>query len=196
MIEYLYPLAAYLLGSISSAVLVARLFRLEDPRETGSGNPGATNILRYGGKKAAILTLVGDVLKGVAAVAAARLAGADAMIIAAVMVAAFVGHLYPIFFRFKGGKGVATGFGVCLAANPWVGGAMALTWITTAATTRYSSLAALAVTLLSPLYIWYWLREPAYIIAGIVIGALLVWRHRANLARLAAGTESKIGSKS
>ncbi len=195
MIEYLPILVGYLLGSLSSAVIVARLLGLKDPREVGSGNPGATNILRYGGKGPAVATLIGDLLKGVVAVLIARAMNVDAAIVAATMVAAFLGHLYPVFFGFKGGKGVATALGVFLAANLWVGLAIAGSWAVMAVITRYSSLSALVATALSPLYAWIWLREPAYIIGSIAIAALLFWRHRDNIRRLLAGTEAKIGKK-
>lgn len=193
MIEYAPIVIAYFLGSLSSAVIVARLLGLKDPREMGSGNPGATNILRYGGKGAAIATLIGDLLKGVAAVLIARAMNADAAVVAATMVAAFLGHLFPVFFGFKGGKGVATALGVFLAANVWVGLAIVGSWIAIAVVSRYSSLAALVATALSPIYVWYWLRDPAYITGSIVLAAILFWRHRANIQRLLAGTEAKIG---
>ncbi len=193
ILEALPVIIAYLLGSLSSAVIVARLLGLKDPRDVGSGNPGATNILRYGGKGAAITTLIGDLMKGVAAVLIARAMDAEAAIIAATMVAVFLGHLFPVFFGFKGGKGVATALGVYLAANIWVGLAVAGSWVALAAITRYSSLAALAATALSPLFVWYWLRHPAYIVGSVVLAVILFWRHRANIQRLLAGTESKIG---
>lgn len=193
MIEIIPIIVAYLLGSLSSAVIVARLLGLKDPREVGSGNPGATNILRYGGKGAAIVTLIGDLMKGVVAVLIARAMHVDAAIIAATMVAVFIGHLFPVFFGFKGGKGVATALGVYLAANLWVGMAIAGSWAVMAIITRYSSLSALVATALAPLYVWFWLPEPAYIVGSIVLAAILFWRHRANIQRLLAGTEAKIG---
>ena len=193
ILEALPVIIAYLLGSLSSAVIVARILGLKDPRDVGSGNPGATNILRYGGKGAAITTLIGDLMKGVAAVLIARAMGAEATIMAASMVAVFLGHLFPVFFGFKGGKGVATALGVYLAANIWVGLAVAGSWVALAAITRYSSLAALAATALSPLFVWYWLRHPAYIVGSVVLAVILFWRHRANIQRLLAGTEAKIG---
>lgn len=196
MLDYLLPIAAYLLGSLSSAVLIARLFRLQDPREVGSGNPGATNVLRYGGKKAAAMTLAGDILKGVVAVLVARLLTTDKTIIALVLVAVFLGHLYPVFFRFKGGKGVATAFGGLVALNPWIGLAQVVTWFAVAVTTRYSSLSALTAATLSPAFVWYWSRSFEYILASLAITLLLFWRHRANIKRLLAGTEGKIGKKS
>lgn len=193
MIEYLPIAIAYLLGSLSSAVIVARVMGLKDPREMGSGNPGATNVLRYGGKVAAIATLIGDIAKGVAAVLIARALEADAVIVAAAMVAVFIGHLFPVFFGFKGGKGVATALGVYLAAHLWIGLAVAGSWVVIAAVTRYSSLAALVATALTPLFVWIWLPHPAYLIGSVVLAAILFWRHRTNIQRLIAGTETRIG---
>lgn len=193
MVEYSSIVIGYLLGSISSAVVVARVLRLQDPREVGSGNPGATNILRYGGKGAAIATLLGDLLKGVVAVLIARELSMQSWVIAATMVTVFLGHLYPVFFGFKGGKGVATALGAYLGANPWVGGAQVLTWIVVAVVSRYSSLSALLMTALAPLYVWYWLGDPAYVIGSLVMGVVLFWRHRGNIKRLVEGSESKIG---
>jgi glycerol-3-phosphate acyltransferase PlsY len=195
MLDYLIPVAAYLLGSLSSAVIVARLMGLRDPREVGSKNPGATNILRYGGKKAAIATLAGDMLKGVIAVWVARLLATDPGIIGATMVAAFLGHLYPVFFSFKGGKGVATALGAYLGVNLGLGLAVVATWLVTAVITRYSSLSALVATALAPFYTWYFLGAPAYIVAVLVIAVILFWRHRSNIRNLRDGSENKIGHK-
>jgi len=193
MITVLLPVLAYLIGSLSSAVLVARLFGLADPRTVGSRNPGATNILRYGGRIPAALTLAGDVLKGVIPVVLARLLGVDALTLGLVMLAAFLGHLYPVYFGFQGGKGVATAFGVYFAVDPRVGLMIAATWLLVAALTRYSSLSALVATLAAPVF-WWWLRpEPELLAAMIALAVLIVWRHRANIARLRAGTETRIG---
>lgn len=192
MIEFLLPVLAYLIGSVSSAIVVARLMGLEDPRRVGSKNPGATNILRYGGKRAAILTLLGDVLKGVIPVVAARALGADSAIVALVMLAAFLGHLYPLFFGFHGGKGVATSLGIFLALDPRIGGLLAATWLAMALVFRYSSLAAILATLAAPLYVWWLKPEPALLAATVALVALLLWRHRLNIRRLARGEESKI----
>jgi acyl phosphate:glycerol-3-phosphate acyltransferase len=150
---YLLPILGYLFGSISSAVVVSRLMGLDDPREVGSKNPGATNVLRYGGKLAAILTLAGDVLKGVIPVLIARYVTDDPAILATTALTAFLGHLFPVFFGFHGGKGVATALGVWLALNPWIGLLLAATWLATAAITRYSSLSSLAASMLAPLYV-------------------------------------------
>jgi glycerol-3-phosphate acyltransferase PlsY len=193
MTAYLLPVFAYLLGSVSSAIVIARLFGLKDPREVGSGNPGATNILRYGGKKAAILTLLGDVLKGAVPVLIAHALGVDSMILALTMLAAFLGHVFPVFHGFKGGKGVATAFGALVAMNGWVGLALVGSWLVMAVTTRYSSLSAITVSVLAPVYVWWFTREPALILATGIMALFLLWRHRSNIQKLLAGTETKIG---
>ena len=190
---YSLPVLAYLLGSISSAVVIARVMGLPDPRETGSKNPGATNILRYGGKTAAVLTLAGDILKGVIAVLVARALTADAVIITLCGFAAFLGHLFPVFFGFRGGKGVATALGVWFALNPWVGLALLVTWVLMALLFRYSSLAALATSALAPLYVAWLSPGTPYLATMIVTSAILIFRHRANIRNLIAGTENKIG---
>ena len=193
MTAYLLPVIAYLRGSVSSAIVIARLFGLKDPREVGSGNPGATNILRYGGKKAAILTLLGDVLKGVVPVLIAHVLGVGSVILALTMLATFLGHVFPVFHGFKGGKGVATAFGALAAMNGWVGLALVGSWLVMAITTRYSSLSAITVSVLAPVYVWWFAREPALIYATGVMALLLLWRHRSNIQKLLAGTETKIG---
>jgi glycerol-3-phosphate acyltransferase PlsY len=193
MLAYLFVPVAYRIGSVSSAVVIARLMGLQDPREVGSGNPGATNMLRYGGRAAAALTLMGDVLKGALAVLVARMFSADALLLSLVGLAVFLGHLYPLFFGFRGGKGVATALGVWLALNPWTGLALAGTWLLMAGLFRYSSLSALTAAALAPLYAWIFLRVPPYVLLSIVVSALLMWRHRTNLQRLLAGQEGKIG---
>jgi acyl phosphate:glycerol-3-phosphate acyltransferase len=192
-LQYLLLPAAYLLGSISSAVVIARIMHLEDPRNVGSKNPGATNILRYAGKTAAALTLVGDLLKGVVAVVVARLVTDEPPVLASVGLLALVGHIYPVFFGFRGGKGVATGFGVWLALNPWVALALVVTWLAAAALFRYSSLSALIATALCPIYVWLMLHQWPYVALSVVMGALLFWRHRSNIEKLLAGKESRIG---
>jgi len=195
MIEYFVPVGAYLLGSLSSAVIVARVMGLRDPREVGSKNPGATNILRYGGKTAAAATLAGDVIKGVIAVLVARWLSHDPVIIALAMVASFLGHLYPVFFGFKGGKGVATALGAYLGANLWLGLSVVATWLVMAFVSRYSSLSALVAIAASPFYTWYWMTSPEYIVAAAVISVILYWRHRSNIKNLLTGKENKIGHK-
>lgn len=190
----LLPLLGYLLGSLSSAVLVSRMLGLADPRTTGSRNPGATNVLRYGGKRAAILTLAGDVVKGVIAVVIARLATDDAAALALTALAAFLGHLYPVFFGFRGGKGVATALGVWLALVPAVGAFLLATWLLIALVFRYSSLAALIAALAAPLYVLWLAPLMVYLAIAIVMTALLIWRHRSNIRNLWIGTETKIGA--
>ena len=191
--------AAYLIGSLSFAVIVSRLMGLNDPRTYGSGNPGATNVLRSGNKAAAVLTLLLDALKGFLPVLLVKEFGApyglDEGTLALVAIAAFLGHLWPVFFRFKGGKGVATAAGVLLGLNPWLGLATLATWIIIAAFTRYSSLAALVAAVFAPFYqVLIWGGGPIAV-AVFVMGALLVWRHRANIQKLLNGTESKLGQK-
>jgi glycerol-3-phosphate acyltransferase PlsY len=190
---YLLPLLAYLFGSVSSAIVIARLMGLQDPRDVGSKNPGATNILRYGGKTAAILTLAGDILKGVIPVLIARALTADAMILALTGFAAFLGHLLPVFHGFKGGKGVATALGVWLALSPWVGLLLLATWVLMAVLFRYSSLAGLVASLAAPLYVAWLSPGLPYLVTMIVMSAILIFRHRSNIRKLLAGTETKIG---
>jgi acyl phosphate:glycerol-3-phosphate acyltransferase len=192
---YFLPLLAYLLGSLSSAVVIARIMGLQDPRETGSKNPGATNILRYGGKTAAILTLAGDILKGIVPVLLARALNADAVIITLTGFTAFLGHLYPVFFGFRGGKGVATAFGVWLALSPWVGLALIATWALVAVLFRYSSLSALMASLAAPLYVAWLSPGTPYLVTMIVMSAILIIRHYSNIRNLIAGSETKIGEK-
>ena len=195
MVIYLLPIGAYLLGSISSAILVARIMRLPDPRDAGSGNPGATNILRIGSKSAAAITLLGDLLKGVIAIIVTRAITVDPLILALVALAVFFGHLYPIYFGFKGGKGVATALGIYLALLPWLGLSLLVTWLLVAILSKYSSLAALVTAAISPIYVWYWFDSTLFIWASIAIASLLIWRHRANIRRLLDGSESRIGNK-
>jgi glycerol-3-phosphate acyltransferase PlsY len=187
--------AAYLLGSVSSAIIVCRLLGLPDPRGEGSGNPGATNVLRIGGKKAAAVTLIGDMLKGLLPVLAAKLLGAGMAVQAAVALAAFLGHLYPVFFGFRGGKGVATALGVLLGLHWPVGLLTIATWLLIARVFRISSLAALLSLLVTPVYVWWLIPEPALIIALLVMLILLFWRHRSNIRNLLAGRESRIGNQ-
>lgn len=194
-LNLLYVLAGYLLGSLSSAIITCRLMGLPDPRSGGSGNPGATNVLRLGGKKAAAITLAGDMLKGLLPVLAVRALGADIAVQSAVAVAAFLGHLYPVFFGFRGGKGVATVLGVLLGLH-WPVGLMTIaSWLIIAKGFKISSLAALIAVLLTPLYV-LWLKpgEPALLAAVIFMGTLLFWRHRSNIRNLLRGEEGSIGN--
>jgi acyl phosphate:glycerol-3-phosphate acyltransferase len=191
--------AAYLIGSLSFAVIVSRAMGLNDPRSYGSGNPGATNVLRSGNKLAAILTLLFDALKGWLPVwLVARFGepyGLGEGAVALVGLGAFLGHLWPVFFRFHGGKGVATAAGVLLAFNPWLGLATLLTWVIIAVFFRYSSLAALVAAVFAPFYqMLIWGFGPIAL-ATAAMGALLVWRHAPNIRKLMAGTESKLGQK-
>ncbi len=192
--------AAYLLGSVSFAVIVSKLYGLQDPRSYGSGNPGATNVLRSGHKTAAVLTLLGDAFKGWLAVWLTINLGASATLVCIAAVGVFIGHLFPIFLAFKGGKGVATAFGVLLALAPALGLATLLTWLIVAFFFRMSSLAAVAAGVFAPFYYLIlagvlWPFEPAILGALILIGVLLLARHRANIVRILAGTEPKIGKK-
>ncbi len=182
----------YLFGSLASAVIVCRVMKLPDPRKAGSGNPGATNVLRLGGRKAAALTLFGDVLKGAIPVLLAHLLSDSPTVVAATAVATVVGHMYPVFFQFKGGKGVATAFGGVAAAVLPVALFMAAVWVLTAMATRYASLASMTAAVVAPLFALVFIREPAYVVALAIIAALLVYRHRANIQRLRDGIESEI----
>jgi glycerol-3-phosphate acyltransferase PlsY len=188
-------LISYLFGSISSAIVICKLMGLPDPRTEGSKNPGATNVLRIGGKKAAIITLLGDVLKGVIPVLAAKWYGFDTLSLSLIAFAAFLGHLFPIFFRFQGGKGVATAFGCIIALSLPVGLALVATWLLIAIIFRYSSLAALIAALLAPIYTWYFTNLNYTVMAG-VISLILLYRHRKNIQNLMSGKETKIGQKS
>lgn len=192
--EYLiFTIAGYLLGSVSSAVVVSRLMNLPDPRSEGSGNPGATNVLRLGNKAAAGLTLAGDILKGALPVLVARWLVDDPLTVALAGAGAFFGHLFPLFFGFKGGKGVATALGVFAAVSLSVAGGLALTWLVVALVLRYSSLAALVSAVSAPVWVWWILSDPVYTGLAALLALMLILRHRANIGRLLAGTESKIG---
>ena len=192
--------AAYLIGSISFAVITSKLFGIADPRTYGSKNPGATNVLRSGNKAAAIVTLLGDGAKGWLAVWLAirfqqQLQVGDATI-ALVAIAVFLGHLWPVFFRFVGGKGVATALGVLLGLDPWLGLATLVTWLVVAFAFRYSSLAALVAALFAPFYYGLLFGIEPQLLAVFVMSGLLIFRHSKNIGNLMAGKESRIGSKS
>jgi len=194
-------LLAYLLGSISSAIVVSRILRLPDPRGIGSGNPGATNVLRAGSKIAAAWTLIGDVAKGWLPVfIVMQLGTSPGWMVALVGLAAFLGHLYPVYFGFKGGKGVATALGVILALNPLTGLLVILTWLVAAFTLRYSSLAALLAALAAPVLLYAVQAhggqpDPWWVAAVAAMTLLLYARHRTNIQRLIEGTEPRIGQK-
>ena len=199
MITLLFIAVAYLIGSLSFAVIVSRAMHLPDPRSFGSGNPGATNVLRSGRKTAAALTLLGDALKGWVAVVLARwLAPQFSLtddIVLLCALAVFIGHLYPLFFSFKGGKGVATALGVLVGLNPWVGLACLLTWLLIAGVFRISSLAALATALLAPVYTVFLMGWGYTTQTVLVITLLLVYRHKSNLVNLMSGQEGRIDKR-
>jgi glycerol-3-phosphate acyltransferase PlsY len=207
-LQSFYPvlaaLAAYLLGSLSFAVIVSRAMGLKDPRSFGSKNPGATNVLRSGSKAAAVITLLLDGAKGWLPVVLVKWFGQPYGLgdgtVALVGLAAFIGHLYPVFFKFEGGKGVATALGVLLGINAWLGLATALTWLIVAYFFRYSSLASLAAAAFAPVYYIFgdrvaWYADKSITLAIFIMGLFLVWRHRENINRLLAGRESKLGAK-
>ncbi|HJL65422.1 MAG: glycerol-3-phosphate 1-O-acyltransferase PlsY [Arenicellales bacterium] len=189
----LVAVGAYLLGSLSSAIMVCKLAGLPDPRRAGSNNPGATNVLRLGGKGTAAATLAGDVIKGVLPVVLAKALGADLLMQITVLLLAFLGHLFPLFFRFQGGKGVATTFGGFIAFSPLLALWLMITWLLVALVTRYSSLAALVSAALSPLYGWFLFADPSVFGVNLLIVLLLIWRHRTNISRLIDGSEGRIG---
>ena len=194
-----FVVCAYLLGSISFAVLMSKAFGLDDPRTYGSGNPGATNVLRSGKKAAAALTLLGDAAKGWVAVALAMRFGPQdeqgVLLVAAVVLAVFLGHLFPIFLRFKGGKGVATALGVLLALSGWLGLATLATWLVVALVFRLSSLSALVAAAGAPVYALLLGLPHEWVLASGIMTLLLFWRHKSNIKNLLEGKESRIGSK-
>lgn len=194
MVVWIGIVAAYLLGSVSFGILLSKLFGLPDPRTVGSGNPGATNVLRSGKKLVALLTLLGDAGKGWLAVWLALRYGLHGAAVAAIGLAAFVGHLYPLYYGFRGGKGVATALGVLLAVSLWLGLAVLLVWLLAFALWRYSSLAAILAALLAPPLAWWLLPDaPAYWGMTVVLALLLIWRHRGNIRKLWQGTEAGFG---
>lgn len=189
LINYSILAAAYLLGSLSSAIIVCRLMGLEDPRESGSGNPGATNVKRLYGNKPAAITLAGDLLKGLIPVAIVNMMGMSPALVVSVGFAAFIGHLYPVFFDFKGGKGVATFLGVMFGLSLPVGLAVAGTWLFVAKVLKVSSISALIATALAPVYIHFLTGEPAWVGVSMIMTVILYWRHRSNIMRLVRGEE-------
>jgi len=194
-IEILLIVLAYLIGSVSGALIVSKMMGLPDPRTQGSGNPGATNVLRYGGKKAALLTLGLDLFKGVSAVLMVKFLTTAPIVLASAGLAVFLGHLYPIFFQFRGGKGVATAFGVLLILAWPVSLAVLATWLMMSFVFRYSSLAAITAAILTPAYMFWFTTDGLleYTLMAFVISALLIWRHRSNINNLLNGEEDKIG---
>jgi len=199
MSTLIFVVCAYLIGSVPFAVLMSKVFGLADPRTYGSGNPGATNVLRSGRKAAAALTLLGDAAKGWLAVfLAIRFAPHDGdglLMVALVALAVFLGHVFPIFLKFKGGKGVATALGVLLALSAWMGLFALVTWLLVAVAFRYSSLAALAAAIAAPVYAMLLHLRPELVLATAIMSMLLIWRHKKNIQNLMTGKESKIGSK-
>lgn len=194
-IPIVWIIAAYLLGSIAFGILISKLYGLPDPRTVGSGNIGATNVARSGKKMAAVLTLLGDAFKGWFPVWIALQSGMLMWVVSAVALAVFLGHLYPLYHGFKGGKGVATALGIMLAISPLMGLAALLTWILVFAVSRYSSLGAIVAALLAPLYAWLLLPYKDYVMTVAVMSVFLIWRHRTNIQKLIAGTESGFGKK-
>ena len=188
-----YILASYLIGSLSAAIIVCKALGLADPRESGSNNPGATNVLRLHGKKAGILSLAGDLLKGVVPVVTVRYTGSPDWVVAMCGLATFMGHLFPVFFQFKGGKGVATTLGVLLATSLFLGLSFIATWLIVAGISRYSSLGGITAALLSPIYALWLTTDITYPIVFLIMATCLISRHKQNIKRLLAGTESKIG---
>ncbi len=199
MTTTVFIILAYLLGSVSFAVVASWIFRLPDPRTFGSMNPGATNVLRSGNKAAAIFTLFGDSGKGwVAVVLAQHFApvwGLDNKVIAAVALLVFLGHIWPVFLRFKGGRGVATAVGVVLGLNLWPGILAVITWIIVAIIWRFSSLSALVAATLTPVYAWIFLGSDLSTFVIFTISLLVIWRHKSNIANLLAGKETRIGKR-
>ena len=193
--DILLVILAYLMGSVASAVVICKLLGHADPRTRGSGNPGATNVLRLYGKKAALLTLTGDVLKGVLPVLLARAWSDNPMLLALAGLAAFSGHLFPVFFRFRGGKGVATLIGVLFATHWLLGLAYVANWLMVAAVFRYASLAALWAAVFTPFCSWLILQGPVFVAVHALMAALLIGRHRSNMRKLLQGTESRLGRK-
>lgn len=191
----LYLILGYLIGSLPFAVIVSRLFGLADPRQHGSGNPGATNVLRTGNKAAALLTLLGDASKGWLAMFIVAQLGAGGTAVALTGLAAFLGHVLPVFLKFKGGKGVATAIGVLIGLDGWLALAAAAVWLATAVVSRYSSLAAITAAAVAPTLALAWHGlGPVALVVGLMC-LLLIWRHRGNIGRLLAGTETAIGEK-
>ena len=196
MLTIVFVIAAYLLGSISFAVVTSKVFGIADPRTYGSGNPGATNVLRSGKKAAAALTLLGDAAKGWLAVfLAMHFFPSEILLIVLVVLAVFLGHVFPVFLKFNGGKGVATALGVLLALSVWMGLAVLATWLLVALVSRYSSLAALVAANAAPIFAMLLGLRPELVLATAIMSMMLIWRHKSNILNLMTGKESKIGSK-
>jgi len=190
-----YALFGYLLGSLSTAIITCKLMGLPDPRTTGSNNPGATNVLRSGGKKAAAITLIGDMLKGAIPVLLVVLFDASSLAIAVTGLSAFLGHVFPVYYKFKGGKGVATLLGVLLGTSWMAGLGTIAVWLAVAAGLKYSSLAALIAALFAPAQIWYFTGSTEIALSTALMSLILFWRHKSNVQNLLSGKENKIGVK-
>jgi glycerol-3-phosphate acyltransferase PlsY len=196
LVPVFWIVGAYLLGSVSFGILISKCFGLADPRTVGSGNPGATNVLRSGKKSAALLTLLGDAFKGWVPVWFALQSDMLMWVVSAVGVAVFIGHLYPIYFKFKGGKGVATALGVMLAISPWLALAAFATWLIVFAFSYYASLASIVAAFFVPIHSYYYLQPyKDYFLMLLVLSGLLIWRHRGNIQKLLNGTESGFKKK-
>ena len=193
IISILLTLGSYLIGSLSAAIIVCKVMSLPDPRTLGSRNPGATNVLRLAGKKTASLVLLGDILKGFIPLLVAQALHVEENVMAAVGLAAFLGHLYPVYFGFHGGKGVATALGILLGLAWPLAVAVLATWLFIAKLFHVSSLSAIMAAIMAPIYTWWLLDSPPKLIMVIIISAMLLWRHRANIQRLLKGAEAKIG---
>lgn len=194
--QWMFVVAAYFIGAVSFGILASKLFKLPDPRTIGSGNIGATNVLRTGKKAAAVFTLLGDIAKGWLPVWFVMQLPAPVMVIGFVAMAVFLGHLYPVYYRFKGGKGVATALGIMLALSPLLALAALVTWLIVFMLFKYSSLAALIAALFTPLYAWLLHLTHAYMMTMVIISLLLIWRHRSNIKKLLNGTEAGFSKKS
>lgn len=193
IIDICVALFAYLLGSLSTAVIACRLTGLPDPRTQGSGNPGATNVLRFGGKKLAVIVLLGDLLKGLIPVLVAQALALSPRTVGIVGLLAFAGHIFPVFFGFRGGKGVATALGVILGLSWPTALILVAIWVAVALLFKYSSLAALCAALAAPVVIW--LNAPDYVIVVLILSLVLLWRHRSNIRNLLRGAEPRVGKK-
>lgn len=194
MTNIIVTLLAYLIGSLNMSIIIARLMGKPDPRTQGSGNAGATNMLRTSGKKDAIIVLLGDAIKGIIAVLIARFLGIHGMMLGFVALAAIIGHIFPCYFGFKGGKGVATLLGVLLTLNIWVGLTCIVTWLVVALLSRFASLASICGAIASVIACWVF-GMTAYIMPLVLMAVLIIWKHQANIQRLLHGTESKINLK-
>lgn len=193
MLYWSLPLLAYLIGSLSSAILVSMVLRLPDPRNSGSNNPGATNILRLGSKTGALITLIGDIAKGLLPILAVKTWISDEpLLLASLGLATILGHLFPIYFKFVGGKGVATALGVFLALTPIVAVIQVITWLAFTLGFRYSSLAALVTAMATPLYVWLINQNIYFTVLSTIVAILIAFRHKNNIQRLSNGTETKI----